>query len=297
MGDPRRDSGGDCGYRTWSFADCIFDEANWTLTVDGARVPVETKPLEILRQLLIRPGQVVSKSELLDAIWPGLAVVEASLPTAVHKLRAALRDEARAAPMIETVPRIGYRLSVTVEVVTAVPAAGTQLAGSQWLPFARLSERARMAAVALLSAFVAGAAYALVDVSWDGEQLIRNPSRVQVDRALRTLDVQQVDRWIAAGWDVNMAMDGNRNTPLNRLLDMCEWDPTHDRKRMLLMARTLVDAGTRLTDRNTFGDTPYSIAKTPRFCGADHPVTVMLKRLCFNGDAPKTHGDRCLASY
>ena len=31
--------------RRWSFADCVFDEANWTLIVDGRRVPVETKPL------------------------------------------------------------------------------------------------------------------------------------------------------------------------------------------------------------------------------------------------------------
>ena len=94
-----------------------------------------------------------------------------------------------------------------------------------------------------------------------------------------------------------MPMDADRNTPLNRLLDMCEWDPAHDRQRMLLMARTLYDAGTRLTDRNTFGDTPYSIAKTPRYCGADHPVTKMLYGQCYNGLAAKTHGDRCLASY
>jgi len=92
-------------------------------------------------------------------------------------------------------------------------------------------------------------------------------------------------------------MDQDRNTALNRLLDMCEWDPDHDRRRMLLMARTLVDAGTRLIDRNAFGDTPYSIAKTPRFCGPGHPVTVMLHRLCYNGLAARTAGDRCLASY
>ena len=297
MGDPRWHSGAACGQRAWSFADCIFDEANWALTVADRRVAVESKPLEILRQLLLRPGQVVSKAELLDAIWPDIAVVEASLPTAVHKLRMALGDERRATPIVETVPRIGYRLSVPAEVLGSAPLTDLQSGPAVWVPFGNLSERARLAAVALVAVFVASAAYALVDMSWDGEHAERNPSVAQVDRALRTLDVRQIDSFIAAGWDVNMVMDGSRNTPLNRLLDMCEWDPAHDRQRMLLMARTLVDAGTRLADRNTFGDTPYSIAKTPRFCGAKHPVTVMLHRLCYNGGAANNLRDRCLASY
>jgi DNA-binding winged helix-turn-helix (wHTH) protein len=296
MGDPRWHNAGANRPRSWAFAGCIFDEANWTLTVHGQRVAIEVKPLEILRQLLVRPGQLVSKAELLDAVWPDIAVVEASLPTAFHKLRIALGDDRRATPIIETVPRIGYRLSVPVETIGPAPTEARP-DGFQWLPFRRWTERARLVAVALLAAFVASAAFALADLSWDGEQAARHPSIAQVDRALRTLDIRQIDSFIAAGWDVNMAMDGSRNTPLNRLLDMCEWDPAHDRRRMLLMARTLVDAGTRLTDRNTFGDTPYSIAKTPRFCGAGHPVTVMLRNLCYNGSAPKTHGDRCLATY
>src|SRR5205085_7859947 len=110
---------GERGPRSWAFAGCVFDESNWTLTVHGRRVAVESKPLEILRQLLLRPGQVVSKTELLDAIWPEIAVVEAPLPTAVHKLRTALGDDSRATPIIETVSRIGYRLSVPVETVPA----------------------------------------------------------------------------------------------------------------------------------------------------------------------------------
>jgi len=297
MGDPRWHSGVERGQRTWSFADCVFDEANWTLTVGDRRVAIESKPLEILRQLLLRPGQVVSKTELLDAIWPGIAVVEASLPTAVHKLRAALADERRTTPIIETVPRIGYRLSVPVDIVGEPPPIELQPATSGWVPFKGLSERARLAAVTVIAMVAASAAYALVDMSWGSEQAARNPSIAQVDRALRTLDVDQIDKFIAAGWDVNMAMDGDRNTPLNRLLDMCEWNLAHDRQRMLLMARTLVDAGTRLTDRNSFGDTPYSIAKTPRFCGPGHPVTVMLQRLCYNGGNANRYGDRCLASY
>ena len=98
-------------HRRWAFAACVFDEANWTLIVNGNRVPVETKPLELLRELLLRAGNVVTKDELLDKIWPDVTVVEASLPTAIHKLRLALGDDRRDRCIIETVSGIGYRLA------------------------------------------------------------------------------------------------------------------------------------------------------------------------------------------
>ena len=91
--------------------------------VDGQRVAIETKPLEILRALLLRAGNVVSKGELLDAIWPDVTVVEASLPTAVDKLRRALGDDRRDRGMIETAPGIGYRFAVPVEVEERPPHA------------------------------------------------------------------------------------------------------------------------------------------------------------------------------
>jgi serine/threonine protein kinase/Flp pilus assembly protein TadD len=62
--------------------------------------------------LLLHAGEVVTKDELLDAVWPGLAVVDNSLATAISKLRKALGDES----MILTVPRIGYRLRVPVQI-------------------------------------------------------------------------------------------------------------------------------------------------------------------------------------
>lgn len=98
--------------RLWRFATAAFDEGNWALDVGGAAVAVETKPLELLHELLLRAGEVVTKDELLDAVWPGISVVEASLPTAISKLRRALDD--RDSRIIETVPRIGYRLGVPV---------------------------------------------------------------------------------------------------------------------------------------------------------------------------------------
>ena len=119
--------------RRWLFDDCAFDDASWSLTVSGNRVTVETKPLELLRALLEDAGNLVSKDELLDRIWPNVTVVEGSLPTAVHKLRQALKDEGRPSRIIETVPRIGYRIAVPVR-VEAAPDAPFRLALAGGLP-------------------------------------------------------------------------------------------------------------------------------------------------------------------
>lgn len=100
-----------CG-RLWRFADCEFDELSLQLRVKGQAVDMELKPLEVLLQLLLHAGEVVTKEELLESVWPGLTVVDGSLATAVSKLRRALGDEN--STVVLTVPRVGYRLAVPV---------------------------------------------------------------------------------------------------------------------------------------------------------------------------------------
>jgi len=99
--------------RLWHFAECEFDDLGLQLRVKGSPVSLELKPLEVLQQLLLRAGEVVSKEQLLDAVWPGLTVVDGSLATAVSKLRRALGDQD--SPIVITVPRVGYRLGVPVQ--------------------------------------------------------------------------------------------------------------------------------------------------------------------------------------
>lgn len=100
--------------RIWRFAGAEFDEASWTLRVAGTPVSLEGKPLEVLHELLLRAGEVVTKDEILDAVWPGVTVVEGSLATAISKLRKALGEAG--GEVIATVPRVGYRLVAAVEV-------------------------------------------------------------------------------------------------------------------------------------------------------------------------------------
>lgn len=107
----------------WRFGDCELDELRNELRVRGAAVDVEAKPLEVLRQLLLHAREVVTKGELLEAAWPGVMVVDGSLATAVSKLRKALGDES----MIITVPRVGYRLDVPVQIVSVTQPASVDL--------------------------------------------------------------------------------------------------------------------------------------------------------------------------
>src|SRR5437879_6769420 len=111
--------------RLWRFADYEFDELRRGLRVKGNAVELEAKPLEILLQLLLHAGEVVTKEELLEAVWPNVMVVDGSLATAVSKLRKAMGDDDH--PAIVTVPRVGYRLGVPVYCKTVAAASGPEL--------------------------------------------------------------------------------------------------------------------------------------------------------------------------
>lgn len=290
--------------RRWSFAACVFDEANWALILDGRRVSVETKPLELLRNLLLHAGNVVSKEELLNAIWPNVTVVEASLPTAIRKLRLALGDDRRERSIIETVPGIGYRLAVPVDVLELPDPSSSPSAVAQSLETIAVERRPlRMLHFSMVMFVLALAVAGILLIPsplWPPQTIAAHQStpvfsQREVGTALRRIDVEKIEKMLAAGWDPTTPLDKDRNGALNMLLNNCEWDPGHDQRRMLLMARTLIDGGERLDHRNVWGDTPYSIAKAQRYCGPDHPVTQMIRTLCYSGFKPA--GDRCLAAY
>lgn len=296
--------------RRWSFASCVFDEASWSLMVKGRRVSVETKPLELLRELLLNAGDVISKNELLDAVWPDVTVVEASLPTAIRKLRLALGKDC----IIETVSGIGYRLAVPVEteVEQLIAATGQAIAMSppavvEMDPASPVQtsthDEPKRASIPLLLSASGGLAAVLAVVAVvlaqprAGSTTAAMPTYAQheAEGAIRELDIDAVKRMLAAGWDPNTPWDSEGNNAFTALLNRCEWDPAHDRRKMLLMARTLIEGGVQIDRRNVWGDTPYSIAKAPRYCGPDHPVTQMLEAICYGGTlGPR---DLCLATY
>jgi non-specific serine/threonine protein kinase len=93
----------------WLFANVAFDADTLRLRVDGQEVELDRRPLEMLGLLLARAGEVVTKDEILDAVWPDREVTEASLTKAMARLRAALGDTEHS--IIRTVHGYGYQLS------------------------------------------------------------------------------------------------------------------------------------------------------------------------------------------
>lgn len=79
---------------------------------DGARIPLQDKPFQLLAALLRRPGELVTREELRDQLWPEAVFTdfEHGLNKAVNKLRRALDDPADGPRYVETLPRRGYRL-------------------------------------------------------------------------------------------------------------------------------------------------------------------------------------------
>lgn len=75
----------------------------------GERVSVPPKAFSVLRHLMERPEQLVTKAELLDAVWPQTYVIDAVLYIAVGELRQALGDDSKKPRFIATVHRRGFR--------------------------------------------------------------------------------------------------------------------------------------------------------------------------------------------
>lgn len=105
---------------TVEFGPFSFGDRNglWRGAVEVALPP---RAVAILGALVARPGQLVSKAELLDAGWKDAFVTEASLLEAIHVLRAALGDDRKAPSYIQTVHRRGYRFIAPVVTRAVAP--------------------------------------------------------------------------------------------------------------------------------------------------------------------------------
>lgn len=90
------------------------------LLKQGIRIKLQIKPFQVLETLVERPGELVTREELRNRLWPSGTFVdfESGLNTAINRLRVALGDSAEVPRYIETLPRLGYRFISTVERVT-----------------------------------------------------------------------------------------------------------------------------------------------------------------------------------
>jgi len=104
--------------RVLRFGDFELDPESGELRKNGVAIRLQEQPFRILLELLQRPGEVVTRAELRERLWPADTFVdfETSLNSAVRKLREALDDSAESPQYIETLKRRGYRFIVPASV-------------------------------------------------------------------------------------------------------------------------------------------------------------------------------------
>src|SRR5690348_11649938 len=126
---------------TLRFGSFELDVRSRELRQGETRIRLQEQPFEILRLMLERPGDVVTRDELRQRLWPDGTFVdfEHSLNAAVKRLRAALGDDADRPRFVETLPRRGYRFIAPIEspAVDMPVAAPARIAV---LPFNNLSD-------------------------------------------------------------------------------------------------------------------------------------------------------------
>lgn len=100
----------------WRFAEFELDPDNHVLRRGGEPVKLAPQPFKLLLLLVTRSGALVRRDELRQALWPdGVSVdFEHGLNTCMRQVRAALGDDAEQPRIVETIPRVGYRLKVPV---------------------------------------------------------------------------------------------------------------------------------------------------------------------------------------
>ncbi|HEY6488761.1 MAG: SUMF1/EgtB/PvdO family nonheme iron enzyme [Terracidiphilus sp.] len=99
----------------FKFGDVEVREREFSLVKAGEAAAIEPKAFRVLLYLLRNPQRVVTKKELMDAVWGDAAVTESSLTRAVAKLRKLLEDDFLEPQYIATVATVGYRFVCDVE--------------------------------------------------------------------------------------------------------------------------------------------------------------------------------------
>jgi len=166
-----------------------LDRACGELRRDGLRVRVRGRPLEILSALVERPGEVVTREELRDRLWPSDTWVDFDhgLNSAVNRLREALGDAADNPRFVETLPRRGYRFIAPVAVEIAPPEAppagpgtGPPAATALEPPPRRPLAVAKAAGVLVLASLVTLAGWAIWRASAGGRDPAHRVPRLAV---------------------------------------------------------------------------------------------------------------------
>jgi len=119
--------------RVLRFGPYQVDRQTGELSGNGRTLKLQVQPFQVLAALLERPGEVVTREDLRQKLWPGDTFVDFdnSVNIAIRKLRQALNDDATQPRYIETLPKRGYRFVAQVEPVIVEEAAAPAVTPNQ----------------------------------------------------------------------------------------------------------------------------------------------------------------------
>ncbi|MBV8299753.1 MAG: winged helix-turn-helix domain-containing protein [Candidatus Eremiobacteraeota bacterium] len=143
-------------FKRYAFGPFVLDAGRAVLCAGGEPLPLGPRAVATLAALVERAGEVVTKDELLDRVWPGEDVNESNVAQSVYLLRKALREHG-VTGAIATVARRGYRFTAAVELLAEPqrPPIPIRLAGEA-APVGGRVRRWLSAAVALALLMLAG---------------------------------------------------------------------------------------------------------------------------------------------
>jgi len=129
-----------------TFGPYRLDRASGRLLHGAANVPLRRKTFTVLEYLASRPGRLIAREELLDAMWPATSVTPSVLSGCIRELRRALGDDARVPRFVETAHRRGYRfIAAATEIGAAVddPSSRSRIPVPTLNPETELADLAR----------------------------------------------------------------------------------------------------------------------------------------------------------
>lgn len=207
------------------FADFKLDVCTGELSRgDAVQTRMSEQPLQILITLLNRPGELVTREQLREKMWPNDTVVEFehSINAAINRLRVVLGDSARNPQFIETLSRKGYRWKTPVEWRVRASCVGTTgpeelpaVGATQRLPPVRLEFRRWLLVAAVLVIVVSALVFSLGRNATSKTRTIANWRQ-------RQLTVNSIDNPVGGGaispdgkFLAYTDFDGMRVRPLN----------------------------------------------------------------------------------
>jgi DNA-binding winged helix-turn-helix (wHTH) protein/TolB-like protein/Tfp pilus assembly protein PilF len=114
-----------------------LDPAEHRLTREGIPVPLTPKAFELLLFLVQNPGRLLSKEQIMQALWAGSFVEEANLTVSISLLRRTLGEKDGNVRYIETVPKKGYRFIAPVREGFCPDVVGPETNPSNYAPIAQ----------------------------------------------------------------------------------------------------------------------------------------------------------------